>query len=177
DPLYTFLTLSSDGTVEIRGKKSVWNEPTPRDRGYPEYESLSSSIIGRRLRRGERGEGGESLPGRQPVQGTIDAGEYPLAAQKGERIEHAKADSFSGDRDAEGVNDLPHANSLLLDKAVERRIERRNIPRRDPGKFLSIEAEEFGRFGWLAETFFEGLLVVRELVVGDEEVVVVEYVS
>jgi predicted phosphodiesterase len=49
DPLYTFLTLSADGTVEIRAKKSIWNEPTPRDRGYPNLERLASSITGRRL--------------------------------------------------------------------------------------------------------------------------------
>ena len=49
DPLYTFLTLHDDGTIDVEGRKSGWATPTPSERGYPEADRLTAFIRERRL--------------------------------------------------------------------------------------------------------------------------------
>lgn len=49
DPLFTFLTFHADGTIEVAGRESSWASPTPRERGYPNADGLTSIIQQRRL--------------------------------------------------------------------------------------------------------------------------------
>lgn len=43
-PLYTFLTFHPDQTIEVQECESAWAEPTPQQRGFPEWEKLNTKI-------------------------------------------------------------------------------------------------------------------------------------
>ncbi len=49
DPLFTFLTFCSDGQIEVEARTSDWAEPTPRERGFPNWEQLNTVIRHRTL--------------------------------------------------------------------------------------------------------------------------------
>ena len=49
DPLFTFLTFRSSGEIEIEASASDWAEPTPRTRGYPDWDKLNTLIRHREL--------------------------------------------------------------------------------------------------------------------------------
>jgi len=49
DALYTFLTFHPDGLVEIEGRETTWEAPTPVDRGYPRAAELTPYITARQI--------------------------------------------------------------------------------------------------------------------------------
>lgn len=50
DALYTFITFDTKGLIEIEGRKSDWEKPTPAQRGFPRASELTPHISSRRLR-------------------------------------------------------------------------------------------------------------------------------
>ena len=48
-PLYAFVHLFANGTVEITGTQSNWASPTPVERNYPDPLSLTTFISDRVL--------------------------------------------------------------------------------------------------------------------------------
>ena len=48
--LYTFLTLHSNGTIEIESSHAEWVAPSPEERNFPGAENLTPFIQARRLR-------------------------------------------------------------------------------------------------------------------------------
>jgi hypothetical protein len=50
DALYAFVTFRPEGLIEIEGRRSGWVSPSPRERGYPNAESLTPFIADRELR-------------------------------------------------------------------------------------------------------------------------------
>lgn len=50
DPLYAFVTLDPKGTIEIKGRRSVFLPPTLVDRGHPKADRATASIIDRVIR-------------------------------------------------------------------------------------------------------------------------------
>lgn len=52
EALFTFLTFNPDRSISVQGCKSEWESPSPKERGYPEWESANSEICARELRRG-----------------------------------------------------------------------------------------------------------------------------
>jgi len=49
DPLFAFITFRSNG-IEIEGRTTTWESPTPEERGYPQAEKLTPYISHRELR-------------------------------------------------------------------------------------------------------------------------------
>jgi 3',5'-cyclic AMP phosphodiesterase CpdA len=49
DPLFAFLTLHPDGAIEIRGRSTTWEPPSPAERGYPGADELATWISDRTL--------------------------------------------------------------------------------------------------------------------------------
>ena len=49
NPLYAFVNLYANGTIEIKGTQSGWASPTPEDRNYPDPNSLTTFISDRTL--------------------------------------------------------------------------------------------------------------------------------
>lgn len=49
EPLFTFLTFHSDQTIEVAGCDSAWAEPTPQQRGYPDWQKLNTRIAPRTI--------------------------------------------------------------------------------------------------------------------------------
>ena len=48
DALFTYLTFRG-GNIEIAPRQTSWSKPTPKDRGYPDWEDLNTVIRKRRL--------------------------------------------------------------------------------------------------------------------------------
>ena len=49
DALFAFLTLHPDGAIEVEGRASDWEPPSPAERGYPDAERLTPFIADRSL--------------------------------------------------------------------------------------------------------------------------------
>ena len=49
EPLYTYLTLFSDGVVKVAGTQTDWMSPSPEERGYPDVDQLTTYIADRTL--------------------------------------------------------------------------------------------------------------------------------
>lgn len=53
NPLFTFLTFHPDHSIEIAAAKSAWAKPSPKERGYPDWQKLNTEIAARNLKSGE----------------------------------------------------------------------------------------------------------------------------
>ncbi len=51
DPLFAFLTFNPEGHILVEGRDTVWDSPSPRERGYPGADDLTPFISDRRLTR------------------------------------------------------------------------------------------------------------------------------
>jgi hypothetical protein len=49
DVLFTFITFR-DGLIEVEGRQTEWQSPTPHERGYPRADELNTYISDRKLR-------------------------------------------------------------------------------------------------------------------------------
>ena len=47
DPLFAIVSFYPDGLIAIEGRHSAWAKPTPKERGYPDQESLTTFISDR----------------------------------------------------------------------------------------------------------------------------------
>lgn len=51
--LYTFLTFHPDGVIEMDASHAEWEAPSPRERGFPGADELTTYIQARRLKMGD----------------------------------------------------------------------------------------------------------------------------
>lgn len=51
DPLFAFVTLYTDGLIEIEGRSTAWQSPTPHDAGFPDADNLNTYIRSRTFSR------------------------------------------------------------------------------------------------------------------------------
>ena len=49
DSLFAFATFANDGKIEIEGRRTDWSEPSPKERGYPNADELTTWISDRKL--------------------------------------------------------------------------------------------------------------------------------
>jgi 3',5'-cyclic AMP phosphodiesterase CpdA len=49
DSLYTFVTFHPDGLIEVEGRTTAWDSPTPLERGYPGAAELTPYISARQI--------------------------------------------------------------------------------------------------------------------------------
>ena len=52
EPLFAFVDFFEDGTIAIEGRTSSWASPSPRKRGYPDWQTLNTEIKSRDLKPG-----------------------------------------------------------------------------------------------------------------------------
>ena len=49
DSLFATVTLRAGGSIDIEGRRSTWEAPTPEDRGFPDADKLTPYISDRHL--------------------------------------------------------------------------------------------------------------------------------
>ncbi len=54
DPLFCFLSFDSNGSIQLEGRRSEWVAPSPKERGVPDWEKLTTWISDRQLTAGEK---------------------------------------------------------------------------------------------------------------------------
>ena len=97
-------------------------------------------------------------------------------AENRQAVEQPQADGLAGHRGAERVDDVADLHPLRLDKGVGHPLKRLGLERFRGSQFAAIFGEEFNGTG-LLQRLRHRLLVVGKLVVGHEEVDVIEDIA
>ena len=110
--------------------------------------------------------------------GPVDSCQAAVAAEDGQRVEQAEADRFAGDGDADGVDDVADLDAVAVDERVRRFFQGVGGERLDAvAARRGTRIKQFDAPAGLRSRLSSVCVVICKLLVGDEEVVVVEDVA